>query len=446
MENSQPAIRQTERYQFQSGLASGGFATVFTAWDNQLNRTVAIKRLVADHLRGEKRGEALREAMRLAALKHPNIVTVYDFGEDAHGAFVVMEYVQGETLEKVVERGVLVEDDFVSLASQCLEGLTAAHHSGMVHRDFKPRNVMVSPLPNGQFQVKILDFGLSRFMDITDSYSVDESSEIFGSVHIMPPEQLRRENFDARSDLYGLGCTLYFALAGVMPFEGPMVADVIAAHLQHLVTPLAEHRPDLPPWLCAWVMRLIEFDRDARFSSAPEALAALRQMRESSLVPQPAEVRPAKKFPVVPTAIAAACVAVAGAGAWHFWPKSATSANAAAGAASAAVAAPTERPSFRVLAPTDLDVARSLLGQTVAVEGVPVGIGRSRSGTARYVNFTHDFRQTIALVFFVAPEDETITPKLKDFVGKPIRALGRLEEHKGALQIVVRDPADVLVR
>lgn len=269
------------RYEIRRPLGTGGVGMVYQAWDLQLHRFVAVKRVrVLDDLAEETAitEKLWREAMTLAAIQHPNILTIYDFGVDDEGPYVIMEYLDGEALDRVIQRGPVDRDSFAEAAQQILEGLIAAHQAGMIHRDLKPQNIMRTRLPSGGWQYKILDFGLARFVTQPTVQSMEGNTSIYGSIFFIAPEQLKHLPLDARTDIYSIGCVCYYMLAGRYPFEGDSIPAVITSHLEHNVKPLGDWRPDLPPSLCNWVMKAIAFDPQERWAGAAEALTALRKM------------------------------------------------------------------------------------------------------------------------------------------------------------------------
>lgn len=274
----QPDIRLTKlesRYQFHSLIGKGGAGEVFAAWDDHLKRTVAIKRINLAGVDDATIANPWSEAIRLAAIRHANIVTVYDMGQENDVPYIVMEHVQGETLDDRISQGVFSVTDFVDMARQTLEGLLAAHHAGLIHRDIKPSNIMLAPLPSGSFLVKILDFGMAKFLATPCAQTINIDGSIMGSVSWISPEQLNKQAVDARSDLYSVGCVFYFALSGKEPFNGATTMDILAAHISHNVVSLEELRPDLPPMLTQWVMALINLQPEHRYQSAMQALSAL---------------------------------------------------------------------------------------------------------------------------------------------------------------------------
>ena len=283
----------SQRYQVIGKIGQGGLGEVFLAQDTQLDREVALKRmkLPEDGNLAAISADLLREAKTLSALQHPNIVTVYDVGTDEKGPFVVLELLKGETLDAVIERGGMTLDDFKQVVTQTLEGLIAAQAVGLVHRDLKPGNIMVVWLASGKFQIKILDFGLAKFGLKARPQTEDQGGGIFGSIFFMAPEQFERFPLDARTDMYSLGCIYYQILSTKHPFDGETGVEVMASHLQHHVTPLKQTRPDLPDWLCHWVMWLISREMEDRPSDARSALEFFMAQRHGRKdVPPPPAV------------------------------------------------------------------------------------------------------------------------------------------------------------
>ena len=262
----------SSRYQFKFLLGEGGAGQVFTAWDNHLRRTVAIKQIKVGNLEGNDVRDTWQEAMCLATLRHSNIVTIYDLGMDGETPYIVMEYIQGETLERTVETSPLDTATFIEIARQCLDGLSSAHHAGLIHRDLKPANIMLCRLPSGSYQVKILDFGIASFLQDGNPEEAKANDSISGSIHWIAPEQIEGHPATEQSDLYSLGSLFYFALTGLPPFTGKSSEDIAKAHLDHTVRHLSELRKDLPPSMADWIMGLIARNPAARPTRATEAL------------------------------------------------------------------------------------------------------------------------------------------------------------------------------
>ncbi|MEM9236374.1 MAG: serine/threonine-protein kinase, partial [Verrucomicrobiota bacterium] len=265
-----------DRYEIRGKLGQGGLGAVYKAYDKTLQREVAIKRISTseDEPHNEEATRQMtQETGALAALQHPHIVTIYDVGTDDEGPFVVMELLKGKTIDEIVEETApLTWKDFREFAMQVQEGLIAAQDLDLVHRDLKPSNLMLNWLPSGKFQVKIVDFGLARFAAEPALQEVTEGDAVYGSIFFMSPEQFERKKIDTRTDMYAMGCVYYFALTGEMPFRGETGPQVMAAHLEHRVVPLAEIRPDLPAWVCDWVMWHMNRDPENRPENTREAL------------------------------------------------------------------------------------------------------------------------------------------------------------------------------
>ena len=264
-----------DRYEIRSKIGQGGVGAVYRAFDRHLNREVAIKRVLPEggyENQEEATKAMLNEAASLCSVQHPNIVTVFDAGVDNDGPYVVMELLSGRTIDEMIDRGTLTIDDFREVALQSQEALIAAQDLDLVHRDIKPTNVMVTWLPSGRFQVKLVDFGLAKFSPKPSLQTIDHGDSVFGSIHFMAPEQFERTPLDKRTDMYSMGCVYYYCLAGVYPFDGENAPQVMNAHLKHEVKPLQEHRPDLPQWLCQWVMWHLARQMEERPRDAREAL------------------------------------------------------------------------------------------------------------------------------------------------------------------------------
>ena len=264
------------RYAIDRLLGSGGSGTVNLAYDTKLERWVAIKRMPAGD------NSALREASIIANLHHPNIVMIHDIIEQGVEVFFVMELVLGPTLEDLVEA--MSEGTFRDFATQCLLGLAAAHEKNVVHRDVKAGNIMLAPLAEGGYRVKILDFGQSRVSEEPSLQTIDHNGAVVGSIYAMSPEQLGNEPLDLRTDLYSLGCVFYQALTLERPFKGGSVTEVYASHFRHRFNPLGSLRPDLPVALTMWVEQLFSLERSDRPSSSLEALAMLHQSAGAAVI------------------------------------------------------------------------------------------------------------------------------------------------------------------
>lgn len=276
---------------------------VYKAWDAKLQRHVAVKRLLPPEQRtAEGAGtDLMKEASALSALQHPNVVGVYDVEKIDGQLCVVMEFLNGETLETTMRRGALTKADFVEVARQSLEGLVAAHKLGIQHRDIKPSNIMVNWLPNGDFLVKVLDFGLADFTARPHLQVKAGEDSTYGTVQFMAPEQFTRRPVDVRTDLYSLGCVLYYAATAVYPFNGNSMEAIIDAHLSPNVPPLHAKRADLPKIMCHWVHWLMQFDPEKRPENAQEALEVFKQLDAGKLFQLPIKQTQRILLPQPPT-------------------------------------------------------------------------------------------------------------------------------------------------
>ncbi|MBC8126905.1 MAG: serine/threonine protein kinase, partial [Gloeobacteraceae cyanobacterium ES-bin-144] len=213
-----------ERYEIRGKIGQGGLGAVYRGYDTRMNREVAIKRITTapgdPELQEESTRQLLKEAGALASLQHPHIVTVYDVGADQDGPYVVMELISGKTLDELIERAPLTWPDFRELALQTQEALIAAQELNLIHSDLKPSNLMLTWLPSGKFQIKIVDFGLATLAQAQTKQDAESIDAVFGSVFFMPPEQFERAPLDTRSDVYSMGCVYYQALTGIYPFDG----------------------------------------------------------------------------------------------------------------------------------------------------------------------------------------------------------------------------------
>lgn len=266
-------------YRLVGHAGSGGMGQVYVGEDPRLGRRVAVKILppeMAERPGWLERFE--REARALAALNHPNIVTIHSIDEDDGLRFLTMEYVEGETLESRVGEAMSLED-FLRIARDLAMALGAAHDRGVIHRDLKPANLMVT----ADGRLKILDFGIAKVVDPGMGPALSQDGQIIGTVSYMAPEQVRGEPVDARSDLFALGVVLYRLLTGEHPFRGSNSYEKFQSILSEDPQPLAERRPDLPEAVGTILHRCLEKDPDRRFQSAGElverldALEAARQ-------------------------------------------------------------------------------------------------------------------------------------------------------------------------
>jgi len=271
-------------YQLLDRLGRGGMGEVYRGYDARLERYVALKRVhrgVGDPEKALRRFQ--REARAAARLHHPAIVQVHDWVESEGDAWLVMELVAGTSLREVLRAGPLAEERALALARDLLEGLAVAHDAGLVHRDLKAENVMISPASStgrsrGE-QAKILDFGLARQATLSDEESrLSVEGKIIGTLSALAPEQVLGQDLDGRTDLFALGCLLYEALTGARPFVGASAGETLNRICTVQPLPLQEHRADLSPSLVAFVEHLLQKDPRRRPASAHAALDELDRL------------------------------------------------------------------------------------------------------------------------------------------------------------------------
>jgi non-specific serine/threonine protein kinase len=293
-EPGQPMVGRTlGHYRILSHLGAGGMGEVYLAEDTKLGRKVAIKLLPPESAADEQAKKRLvREAKAAATLDHSNICAIHEVGEQDGHSFIVMQYVEGETLASRIQNRPLDLKEAIEIAVQVADALVEAHSRGITHRDIKPQNIMIS----AKKQVKILDFGLAKLIrdrQISTSESATESLVIgpgmlVGTVPYMSPEQLRGEAVDARSDLFSLGVVLYEMIAGSAPFAGSTVADLMVSILDKVPLPLASHVAEVPAALDHLVSRCLAKQRQQRYASAKELLSDMKSLAAQLSQPQPA--------------------------------------------------------------------------------------------------------------------------------------------------------------
>jgi serine/threonine-protein kinase len=261
-----PPEEQIGIYRVLGFLGSGGMGDVYLAHDDRLQRRVAIKRIRIDApLTGQGRERLRREAIAAATLNHPAIVQIYDILDEPSGEAIVMEYVEGRTLAQVLAVGRLPAPQAIGIARQVAEGLAAAHATGLIHRDLKTQNVMVTP----SGQAKILDFGLAkRVVHASDEDSLTGEGTLVGTTRAMSPEQAEGRELDARSDLFSLGVLLYELCTGRSPFRGDNQTQTLLKIVAETPPPAGDLNPDLPVALADLIAELLQKDRERRPAAA----------------------------------------------------------------------------------------------------------------------------------------------------------------------------------
>lgn len=277
------------RYRIERTLGRGGMAAVYQAHDAELDRPVAVK-VLAEHLASDDafRQRFVREARMAAKLSHPNIVHVYDQGDEDGRPFIVMEYVEGTTLADELRRsGPFPPARVVDLALQICGGLEHAHSSGLVHRDVKPQNLLV----RADGTLKIADFGIARAAQAT---KLTQIGSVLGTAAYLAPEQAAGEQVTAAADIYSLGCVLYELLTGQTPYVFETLPELVVKQREEPVTPIRELRPDVPPEVEAAVMHCLARKPEYRPASAAalaQELAAGSPEPPTEALPQPTGVR-----------------------------------------------------------------------------------------------------------------------------------------------------------
>ena len=268
------------KYKIYDKVGSGGMATVYLARDLKTNEIVAIKILHSEYAENENFVKRfLKEAEIAIRMKHENIAQVRDFGKDGETYFIVMEYVQGKTLEQILEeKGSLPYEEVVRIASEVAKALGYARSKGLIaHRDIKPQNIMLTA--NGK--VKVMDFGIAK---LSGGEGLTAADSILGTPFYMSPEQAKGQKADIRSDLYALGITMYQMLTGKVPFDGETPWSVISMHLTKEVPPI--NLSDVPEKLKKVIFKLLEKDPKKRYQNPKELLKDLSEISEGEKVSQ----------------------------------------------------------------------------------------------------------------------------------------------------------------
>lgn len=258
------------RYEIIEKAGTGGMADVYKAKDNRLNRYVAIKVLKQEYSLDTKFVTKFRaEAQSVAGLTHPNIVAVYDVGDENGLYYIVMEFVEGITLKKYIEhKGKLDIKESLGIAIQIAQGLLAAHDNHIIHRDIKPQNIIISR----EGKVKVTDFGIAK---ATSSNTI--TSNVMGSVHYISPEQARGGFSDEKSDIYSLGITMYEMLCGTVPFTGDSTVSVALAHIQEEAPPLSSFEKNIPKSIEMIVSKCIQKKPELRYLTVSDLINDLKK-------------------------------------------------------------------------------------------------------------------------------------------------------------------------
>ena len=283
--------RRVQQYQFTEKLGAGGMGEIYKAQDTRLSRTVAIKVLPsAKSGDPDRRRRFLQEAQAASGLNHPSIITIHDVISEGDTEFMVMEHVQGKTLNDLIPKGGLRVPLVIKYALQMADALSTAHAAGIVHRDLKPANVMVTE----SGLVKILDFGLAKMTDpgpipdddrtrtIASAAPLTVEGSILGTVSYMSPEQAQGKKVDTRSDIFSFGAVLYEMATGSRAFEGESSLSTLSSILRDEPRPVIEVAPDVPPTLEAVFVRCLRKNPDDRWQNMKEVQGALSALKRES--------------------------------------------------------------------------------------------------------------------------------------------------------------------
>jgi eukaryotic-like serine/threonine-protein kinase len=257
--------RLNGRYQLTDRIGDGGMATVYKAKDIILDRTVAVKVLRSEYGNdAEFIRRFHREAHSATSLAHPNIVNVYDAGEDDHTHFIVMEYVAGQTLKKYIEENKpLSLNTVINIMTQLTNGIAHAHENNIIHRDIKPQNILI----NEEGSLKVTDFGIAL---ASSSYTITHTNSVLGSVHYLSPEQARGGIVDEKSDVYSLGIVLFELVTGRLPFSGESPVSIALKHLQGEPPSVRQWNPNIPQSLENVILKAMAKDPIHRYNSVQE--------------------------------------------------------------------------------------------------------------------------------------------------------------------------------
>ena len=272
---AEPGTLIAGKYRIVEEVGRGGMGVVYKAEDTKLKRTVALK-FLPPHLMDstELKERFIIEAQAAAALSHPNICVIHEVEEAAGQSYIAMEYVQGETLRDKIKKGPLKTEDALEIAIQVAEGLSEAHKKGIIHRDIKSANIMVTD----KGQAKVMDFGLAK---LRGGSSLTKSQTTLGTVAYMSPEQARGDEVDQRSDLWSLGVVLYELLTGELPFKGDRDVSIIYSIVHEEPKPIKLRKPPVPVELQQVIARALKKKREARYGSADEMVKDLKAYQKS---------------------------------------------------------------------------------------------------------------------------------------------------------------------
>jgi serine/threonine-protein kinase len=286
-----------DRYEVEELVGAGGMSSVYRAHDRLLDRKVALKVMHQHYGEDPEYVERFRrEARSVAALSHPNVVTIIDRGEHGGRQFIVFEYIEGENLKQLIQRrGPAPVKTALELAKQIAQALSFAHQQGLVHRDVKPQNVLL----NGDGCAKVTDFGIARSLDV--QHGVTQTGTVLGTSDYIAPEQAQGQTVDEQTDVYSLGVVLYELLTGEVPFPGESFVAVAMRHINEPPPPVRDTRPDVPARVEAVVQRAMAKEPTDRFRSmadfCAELDACLAELHTDAYAVAPPAARPRRAGP-----------------------------------------------------------------------------------------------------------------------------------------------------
>ena len=280
-----------DRYQIIKSIGEGGMANVYLAYDTILDRNVAVKVLRGDLATDEKFVRRFqREALSASSLSHPNIVEVYDVGEDNGQYYIVMEYIEGCQLKQLLKkRGRLTLSEVIDIMLQITDGLSVAHDAYIIHRDIKPQNIMI--LDSGL--VKITDFGIAMAMNSTQ---LTQTNSVMGSVHYLPPEQANGKGSTLQSDIYSMGILMYELLTGELPYKGDNAVEIALKHLKEKIPSVREKFPEIPQSVENIIIKATAKNPKNRYADARSMNEDLRTCLDDSRVNEAKIVLPYLEF------------------------------------------------------------------------------------------------------------------------------------------------------
>ncbi|GAC1323637.1 MAG: Stk1 family PASTA domain-containing Ser/Thr kinase [Thermoleophilaceae bacterium] len=399
------------RYRIKDRIGSGGMADVYRAEDSQLGRDVAIKMLHRRFARDLEFVERFRrEASAAASLQHPNVVNVFDRGEHDGTYYIAMENLRGRTLKQVIrDEAPLGQLRAIDLATQILQAAGFAHRRGVIHRDFKPHNVIVGP----DDRLKVTDFGIAR----AGASEMTETGSIMGTAQYLSPEQAQGQRVGAPSDLYSIGVIIFEMLTGRVPFDGDSAVAIALKHISEQAPPLRSLRPDVHPVLEAVVARALAKAPEQRFRDAGEFLAALEAARAAiaaggngqgtamfaPLEPLPEPLARERRWPLVLLALLALALA-GGALAWKLTHPAQQTVPFVVGERAGPARATLERAGFRVAS----HGLASKVRPGIVVDETPRGHTRADSGSTVNLAVSTGPLRTLVPAVAGMPQDQAV--------------------------------------